>query len=135
MDFFILGIFYTNSKAVYVGKAYLINNMWSIELRDGSFLSFYTIYLDSSKKIEAPKNDFEKEKFREKVFSFINKYEIEVESYDNSGDFKSVSPSYSMGYKLAKMYLFEYKQIYINHFRSNSVKFMFDDLDSDWNND
>lgn len=135
MDFFIQGIFYTNSKSVFVGKAYLVGNMWSIELKTGDTYSFYTIYLDSSKKVEAPKNDFEKEKFREKVFSFISKYESEVESYENSGTFKNVSPSFNMGYKLAKMYLFEYKQIYINHFRSNSVKFMFDDLDDDWNTD
>ncbi|MDB4330514.1 hypothetical protein N9948_02225, partial [bacterium] len=85
------------------------------------------IFLDRGKKIPAPKNEFEKDNFKDHVKILIAKYEKQLAKYESNEGFKKVSPSYDMGHKLAKGYIKEYRQIYASHFRSNAIKFILDD--------
>jgi len=85
------------------------------------------IFLDRQRKIPAPKSDTEKEIFKGEVKILIARYEKQLSSYEINEGFKEVSPSHSMGQKLAKGYVSEYRQIYAKHFRSNAISFILDD--------
>ena len=128
ISYTVKGIFYSKRDGLITGEATYTSKNWIIK-RDNSQVTFSrsTIYLDRNKLVPAPTSELDKENFRDLVKQFIDKYEAQLAKYTDRQDLKDVSPSYDMGHMMAKGYLVEYKRIYVSYFRSNAVKFMFDD--------
>lgn len=122
------GTFYAKRKrGVIKGTATPLGRGWRVEESMGDQYTKKDIFLDRQKQIPAPKNEYDKDNFKDHVKILIAKYEKQLEKYDSNEDYKNISGSYDMGYKMAKSYLSEYRKIYADHFRSNAIKFILDD--------
>lgn len=119
------GTFYTDSSKIIVSGFFILqSNFW---VCTNTYESYFNLYLDRNKKIINPKNEDDKDHFCKKVLDLIFHYEKIIKDYNRSGNFKKVSPSYDMGQAIANSYLIEYRKIYIDHFASLALKYIFED--------
>jgi hypothetical protein len=121
----IQGTFFTSDPNGVISGFFILQNSYWVSTT--TYNSYLNLYLDRNKKILIPKNDSDKQYLSEFVLKLISHYEKIIEEYETSGNFKKVSPSFSMGKAIANSYMAEYRKIYMNYFASNSLKYIFED--------
>lgn len=126
----LIGTFYTKKDGSIKGSATVLGGRWQIEKVDGTSFMRSNIFLDVGKLVYAPKSDGERDSSQQYVRDIISKWQDKLDSLNHEA-YKAISGSYKMELSFAQVRFAEYSRIYANYFRSNAVKFIFDD---DWEN-
>jgi hypothetical protein len=127
------GTFYSNDGKKIKGTAILNNfNYWDVIDNKGNLIAknYWTLYLDTERKIPTPKTQKDKNEWAEIMVEKIKDVENKIKNLSSNNAYASSSPSYKMEIKFLQVRLKEYKFIYFKYFQSNSLKFIL----SDWLN-
>jgi hypothetical protein len=130
----LLGTFFSNDGKKMNGSILLnTHNYWDIFDIQGNIIAkdYWIIYLDSERKIPAPKTQKEKNEWSEILVEKIKDVENKIKNLNSNSAYASSSPSYTMELKFLQVRLKEYKFIYTKYFQSNALKFILSDWLSD----